>query len=281
MKKLTRSVMVLISLLATYACKEEQKEIVETKQPEQKQEQTSTNKQATADSIVYDFFQYPTDTTYIAKILVPGIFHEDEVSKGADQLKWFGLFYKDSTYHLSETRIQTPRVFDEILDEFEDEKTGWEVKALHPDSALLMISELDFLKNKPVTPAQFAESSFLPGDTVQFNYLGLDYRLYATGNKRKESNGTYEWYQIWNFRLYVAAKINGKWVEDLLMASPSFDDAMIGIMFAGDLDGDERLDLLINTSNHYNASCPTLYLSKPAEKGRIIKVVGMHCSVGC
>jgi hypothetical protein len=56
---------------------------------------------------------------------------------------------------------------------------------------------------------------------------------------------------------------------------------MIRILFAGDIDGDGKFDLLIDTSRHYNASNPTLYLSKPAEKGKIIKPIGVFTSVGC
>lgn len=283
MKKFTTSLLILIILMAINACREQQQESIDTKQQEQekKQEQTSTNQQASSDSIVYDDFYYPDDTNYLAKMLVPGIFHEDEVWEGADRLKWFGLFHKGEKYYLAETDIRTPRVNDVILDDSEDEKTGWSVEVLHPDTAILLVTGLDSLKDKSIEQVSLAKFSLIPGDTLAIHYLGLEYRLYAGGHKRKHSTPDGEWYELWNYRLYLAAKLNGKWVEDLLVAAPNFDDAMIIIQFAGDIDGDKRLDLLIDTSDHYNADCPTLYLSRPAEKGHIIKVVGMHCSVGC
>ncbi len=58
-------------------------------------------------------------------------------------------------------------------------------------------------------------------------------------------------------------------------------NATIYIMFAGDIDGDTIPDLIIDTSWHYNAEVPTLYLSKPAEKNQLLKVMGMHVTTGC
>jgi len=42
------------------------------------------------------------------------------------------------------------------------------------------------------------------------------------------------------------------------------DDAMPHLVFAGDLDRDGRLDLLFDTTDHYNLQQPTLFLSSPA-----------------
>lgn len=45
------------------------------------------------------------------------------------------------------------------------------------------------------------------------------------------------------------------------------DDAMPHLLFAGDLDRDGRLDLLFDTTDHYNLQQPTLFLSSPAFPG--------------
>lgn len=236
--------------------------------------------ESTEDSIIYDDVYFPDDTNFMAKILTTGIFHEDEVWAGADKLKWFGLFYNQSNVYLAETKITASRVHDEIVDDFEDDKTGWEIKTMNQDTAYMLIADLDFLKNRKIEPLDLPKYQLYPGDSLQFNYLGVEYCLYAAGNKRKhDEDGV--WYEVWNYRLYLAAKIKGQWKRDLLVACPSFDDAMIDLIFAGDIDGDGFLDLIIDTSNHYNGMNPTLFLSKPAEKGHLIKAVGEHGSVGC
>jgi hypothetical protein len=88
-------------------------------------------------------------------------------------------------------------------------------------------------------------------------------------------------YLVSNYRLFIKATINGTERNQMLVSSRAFDDAMIEILFAGDIDGDNIPDLIINTSYHYNAIVPTLYLSKPAGDKEILKVMGWHVSVGC
>jgi len=66
---------------------------------------------------------------------------------------------------------------------------------------------------------------------------------------------------------------NGRWVLG--------DDAEPQLIFAGDLDRDGRLDLILDTSNHYNMQRPTLFLSSRATGGAIVEVAGQHVSVGC
>lgn len=56
---------------------------------------------------------------------------------------------------------------------------------------------------------------------------------------------------------------------------------MINLIFVGDIDGDGILDLIIDTSRHYNATSPTIYLSRPADNGEVVKPIGGHTSVGC
>lgn len=59
------------------------------------------------------------------------------------------------------------------------------------------------------------------------------------------------------------------------------DDASPAVLFAGDLDGDGRLDLLFDTTDHYNLSRPTLFLSAPAQAGELVREVARFESVGC
>jgi hypothetical protein len=59
------------------------------------------------------------------------------------------------------------------------------------------------------------------------------------------------------------------------------NDALPQLLFAGDLDRDGRLDLLIDTTDHYNVSKPTLFLSSAAYKGVFLRRVSEHVAVGC
>lgn len=59
------------------------------------------------------------------------------------------------------------------------------------------------------------------------------------------------------------------------------DDATPALLFAGDLDRDGRLDLVLDITDHYNVSRPVLYLSSKAGAGELVHEVARHESVGC
>lgn len=221
---------------------------------------------------------YPTDSLLKVKILPLGTFHNEEVWKTASKENWYGIFESENKFYLSKTRIITKKVNDVVLDE-EDEKTGWEVSAVKKDSCILLIEALPFLKDSRIKIVTIPKTIF-PNDTISFEFLNTKYQLYATGKKEpvKEIN---DYYQYTNYKLFLKASKKNVHITELLVASSFFDDQMIEIIFAGDIDGDEILDLIIDTSNHYNATSPTLYLSKPTNEKQLIKPVGIHTSVGC
>lgn len=220
--------------------------------------------------------RYPGDTGYIARILTTGSFHADEVQNTDAKKNWMGIFKSDSGYYLAAANIQLERTNDAVVDE-DGEKTGWEVKTDHPDSVILLIGGLDFLRERPVPEVSLSRDQLQPGDSLAFQFSGVSYVLHATGDKTS-SNGES---QVENYKLYLSAIKEGHRTTELLTAQPNFDDNMIKILFAGDIDGDGQLDLLIDTSWHYNVTAPTLYLSKPSETGHLLKVTGKHSSVGC
>ena len=59
------------------------------------------------------------------------------------------------------------------------------------------------------------------------------------------------------------------------------DDATPRLLFAGDLDRDGRLDLILDTTWHYNVSRPTLFLSTLAREGELVREAAANESVGC
>jgi hypothetical protein len=232
------------------------------------------------DSIVYDYSSFPVDSTFTTKVLTTGTFHGDEVWDNADQLNWLGLFKNKTGFYIAETKLKTKRVNDAIVDENENDKTGWEVQTVNKDTSIILVEPLKYLTTRTVERALLSKEEIFPGDTLQFVYLGIDYKIFATGDKRKVQ-GNQDWFDVWNYKLYLIATIKGQQHKSLLVAQPNFDDQMIKLIFAGDIDGDGIIDLIIDTSRHYNATSPTIYLSRPATNGEIVKPIGRHTSVGC
>lgn len=222
-----------------------------------------------------DDFSFPVDSMLKVNILQLETFHNDEVDPNLEKKTWFGLFKNKDNYTLSETKVSIKRANDPILDINEDEKTGWEVSSSAKDTCVVLIEKLPYLENRDIISVKLPESIY-PEDNFKFSFNGIEYVLSGIGEKKGS-----DWIEVSNYKLYLTSKVNRKQVTELLVAEKSFDDQMIKIIFAGDIDGDSKLDLIIDTSYHYNLSRPTIYLSKPAEKGKIIKPMGVFKYVGC
>jgi hypothetical protein len=240
----------------------------------------SADNETATNTIAYNEIEFPVDSTLPVKVLPVGLFHNDEVPANAGKMQWFGLFKNNAGYHLARTRIKTVRAHDPVLDEDEKTKTGWEVSATHKDSCLLLIEALPYLADRPIPKTIISENHIYPGDTLSLSYSGVEYKIFATGNKKK-AEAEPDWFVVSDYKLYITATINGQLRKSLLVAQPDFDDRMTCVVFGGDIDGDGILDLLIDTSDHYNMGRPTIYLSKPAGKTEVVKPVGVHTSVGC
>ena len=231
----------------------------------------------------YPLSSFDDDSTvnkYPAAILTTGYFHEDEVRKEDRSRNWYGIFQNSNGYYLDTTRIVTKRAHDAVVDEDEGKAAGWQVKTTNSDTSLLLFAGVNGLEKRQIKEVNLRKKEVLPGESVTYTYNGIAYTLYATGNKHKESANS-DSYIVNNYQLFIKTTINGTERTQLLVSSRRFDDEMIDILFAGDIDGDNIPDLIINTSYHYNAIVPTLYLSKPADSKDVFKVMGWHVSVGC
>lgn len=213
------------------------------------------------------------------QIITTGMFHHDEVSQGINRLKWIGLFNGPNGYYLKETKIRASHVNDPVLDE-ENQKTGWELTVASKDTNLILIAPASHFNERKVEKAVISKESIYPGESVSFRYLGIDYKLYATGKKEKESESS-DWCMVSNYKLYVTATIHGKRCKTMLSEHENFDDNMVFLVFVGDLDNDGVADFILDNSRHYNAVIPTIYLSKQAPKGQVVKQRASHISVGC
>ena len=277
MKQFCKLLVFLIVIVQFLSCDKKKNDIVLKK--------VENNKISNESAIVkvsneVDDFSFPVDSTLQVKILRTEIFHNDEVEQNFDKKVWFGLFKKDNVYTLSQTQVFIKSVNDPIVDENEEDKTGWEVTTSIKDTCIVLIEKKPYLSNREVwnikVPANLGDN-----EDFEFNYKNIEYTLFALVKKRKERVDS-EWIEVSDYSLYLRAYENGKETKTLLVAKNNIDERFIEIVFAGDIDGDGRLDLIIDTSNHYNVSSPTLYLSKPAsEEKKIIKPVGVFTTVGC
>jgi hypothetical protein len=284
-----RSVIILFTILLI-ACsnqktKQEKVVIPQREEIENLAIQQSENIDSTADEHIdttniyenLDTPEYPKEGVSEIILLKSGTFHNDEVRENANKLNWTGLFFKNGEYYTEETSLHLKKVKDQIVDE-ENEMSGWEVATGVKDSCLILISGFKFPDNGKVPSIKFPNTPIFPGDSLKVDFNGTSYTLYVTGNKKKASD---DWYNVSNYKLYLKERSEGRERSQLIRATSTFDDAYTSILWMGDIDGDKKLDLVIDISRHYNNSIIALYLSSKANAGELVKYIGAHSITGC
>lgn len=223
-----------------------------------------------------DTFYYPhVEEAYASRLLGTGVYHADEVDSATLQNPWLGLFTGAKGSYLAPAPILAKRVEDAVLDE-EGQKTGWEITTAVKDSSVILLSGAKGLAKGAVETIKLPRR-VLPGEEVAFSFRGRQYKLYATGKKKARGGETI----YSDYRLFMQYDVNGEKQDQLLVSHPVLDEAMTQILFAGDLNRDGLPDLLLDTSWHYNALVPTLYLSRTGAENGLLEVEALHMSVGC
>ncbi|MBL0744387.1 hypothetical protein [Chryseolinea lacunae] len=237
----------------------------------------ATQEVAPRKSYQFDTLSLPkVDKNSPVKILATGTFHANEVWKGVEKENWVAIFRRHNHFFTQKTTVVAKRVHDEIMDA-DDENTGWSVSTVSPDTAILLVSGITLPEGK-IMPLTLPGTEILPGDSITFRYQGNDYALFATGSDKGDPSDRYD---IYNYKLYIAANRNGQIIVQHIVAIPNFDDHMVNVIFAGDLDGDNVPDFLIDTASKYNSEMPSLFLSNSATPETLLKMVATYFVVGC
>jgi hypothetical protein len=235
------------------------------------------------ESIVEDESDEKTDSfdENKIKIIQVGTFHGDEIWESFSIEGWFGLFKNKENFVLKSTTVVIEKVFDEILDEKGDNPSGWKIKTKDNQESILLIQGVDFLDERAIISVDFDKNELYPGDSLTFTFNEIDYFIYVKGFTKNKQQKTTELNDIKNYKLYISATINKQKITQLIANHVRFSDKIPQFIFVGDIDGDGFIDLIINDSNHYNVTNLVLFLSKTADKGKLLKKVAEHRSVGC
>ena len=208
----------------------------------------------------------------------PGTFHQGEAVARHGE-RWLALRVQADDARLDTTRLRVRTVFDELLDA-EGQATGSEVGSDKAD--VLTYLRGTGLHAGPVTLARSEDTSGDSGLVAQTLTLGdKAYRL-ATRCEIAVAEGGF---------MCGIALIEGERSQTLVRMTARQMEGMTGLMlgdaasphliFAGDLDRDGRLDLIFETTDHYNLSRPVLFLSGAAEGDELLHAVAEHNAVGC
>lgn len=210
----------------------------------------------------------------------PGMFHGDEPVARTGE-RWLALEATGDGLRLTPTRVRLDRVVDEMVDE-PGEATGLQVVAVDvPDAVVLLRGPA--LRAGPVEAGRVIPDDHLAQDaSAAFHFRGVLYHLQprcpAVLPAADESQTCHmlltrgdtaqALYEVKRWRDGGGQVIFG-------------DQPHPQLMHIGDFDHDGKPDLIIDTADHYNTSQPTLFLSSPAARAKMLEQVALHHSVGC
>ncbi|WP_412062814.1 hypothetical protein [Rubrivirga sp. IMCC45206] len=227
------------------------------------------------------------DTSARGVELISGvsIFHGGEVSAQSGE-RWQGLYPTADGVEVRSFILTVDTVQDPLLDDDEGPFTGvrvttpfstfWMDEDFPADSALALV-------RRPGAPFPDGPvpTAFVGAWPIRSGHLSLalgDHRVSLLIVEGPEA--------IWMPQRQRARPDRVLLLDDgerrlPISAIVGGDDGHPALLWAGDLDGDGRLDLLVDESNHYNLSAPALFLSSAAGPGQFVRRVARHETVGC
>lgn len=210
------------------------------------------------------------------QVLETGGFHGDEVKARSGE-KWLGLFVTEKESVLRETVLTVSRVVDEIVDAGTEQKTGKAVSINHSREPVLLVKNAPMLKpDKVVTVFRVVKDAPFPFSahpSVTLKLYNQQYELRVTGTRHSSEHA-----------LPLNAKLlltDGYTTQTLYTLKGWDGDVDWELSWAGDLDGDGKLDLYADLSYHYNVSERRLFLSTQAKPGQLVAEVAVLRTTGC
>jgi len=142
----------------------------------------------------------------------------------------------------------------------------------YDNDPMLLIAGIEISEDVQIDSYNGLKTRLLPGESLQ---LG-DYKIRALGSMEGQNLNSIRGYQ-----LVISGVKNGAAIEQVFFETEYFDDAMVGLIWAGDLDQDGIPDLYMDTSFKYSFSNPALFLSSKAGGNELLKLVAEIRLFGC
>ena len=193
------------------------------------------------------------------KILIPFDYRQCKVDTLIDDT-WVELYKKGQKYYLSKAEYTIGKEWDEIIGDSVSTLTSERDVILyvnHLPSKMGKVNSVDL----HIAPNSFLDSFYLEPETpLRFTFEGKHYEL-KTKEKvfTKHGNQSYEGIIL----------LNGKQI----VRRTNLDKVDFSLMFAGDIDGDGKLDLVFNLSGEFGELYVALYLSSCALPGQLVRKV--------
>ncbi len=219
-------------------------------------------------------FEEPEIPKYKVEMLMDSQYYEEEVdSKDGTHRGWMGLYRKKDKYFLMPTKAVRHALHDS---DDSKEKTGREVTSNVKLPSVFLLRNAKMLRQGEVKTVFYGNETKSEGIDRKyrrnFKFNSLKYTLFI-----KDSGGEDGEYLTGKSKMVIS---DGK-TEQVIFDPQGCNDCSWNLCWVGDLDGDGKLDFMLNLSSHYNSTCHTLFLSSQAKKGQVVGDIAEVCQMGC
>jgi hypothetical protein len=212
-------------------------------------------------------------------------FHGDEAPV-KDGERWLGLYVTGGGSSLIRSKVKVERVVDPIVDVDENKMTGKSVSVDHPLKPVFLVKGAVMMKPGPATTVYRGERSeehelingydLASRKTLRLRLGDREYQLKVLGRKSQSAENPNS--ELLNLKL---ALVFGSQTQILYSPGVVGEATPWSLLWAGDVDGDDKLDLYVGVSWHYNVSETRLFLSSQAKPGQLVKEVAKFVTTGC
>jgi len=210
------------------------------------------------------------------KLIETGSFHGEEIDAQTGE-QWLGLYVTKEASALIFSTLNVEQVHDDIGDA-PDEQTGKKVGVNHTSNPLFLLRGAKMLQPGAVTTVSADVQSLGNSSDIELKLAGMSYRLKVSTKDKRES----EFVTLDDARLVLTDGTKKQILYSLGgTGKHEANTASWQLLWAGDLDGDHKLDLYAQISGHYNSSSRILFLSSQAGKGELLHAVAEFSTWGC
>lgn len=205
-------------------------------------------------------------------------------SYAQDGETWMALITTDDGAELRLIKISVEPVRDFIMGDEEDVKTGRNVSVPGIEETILLLRPTDAFQTGPVKVMYKGRmKSLQPGYKQVWAWNNDEIWILATGNIQLAKKD-YVRMRVEDYHLQIALeryKSNEVLFQSILEGEAVDPDSSPYLIWAGDLDGDEKPDFIFDLTNHFNVSHYALFLSSQAGEGQLVKRVADFRTTGC
>ncbi len=167
---------------------------------------------------------------------------------------WLDLFELDGDFFMEQTKHSIKKGIDEC--------TGDKLRIISTNRNTILLIDFPTLSIGKVNASIINDSELLPNKSLELLFNETKFTFRSEGIQSDSG--------IENFKLFIKTK-QGK--DELLLKMEELEDTVVNLLFAGDIDRDGKLDIILDAPRHYEEKRMLLFLSSKAKNGNLLQKV--------